>query len=286
MNYSERALGVGAGIHQIRVNHTLFKEALTGIGRTIQIGNHLREPTGMSVIAPAGAGKSLLIECVKKNVCNWKFLDPSGMLVVSLKEMPTVAQIQEDLLTNFNYVIPPKVNLRTNATFFNLLVAAIAQHCIWLIALDEFQHVFLAKKNGVHAAVIDWLKRLMTQTRVPILLCGTEALRKIESADPQLSTRIPAVFNLTAFSDDAEWKGLLNAFAKASKEIDLCPLADKYSTPLFDATEGIFRTLKNLIVEAAMIAIDEGHSAVDKQHLHDAFQRVVGPGSTKANPFS
>lgn len=286
MSYSDKALDIASSLAQIRINHTQFRDALEGIGRVIQLGNRLQEPFGVSIVAPPGAGKSLVIECVQKNICDWNFLRPNSVLVASLKESPTVAQIQNDLLANFNYAITPRSTRQTNAVLYNVLINAIKQHDIRLIALDEYQHVFLARKDDVHASVNDWLKRLMTQARVPVLLVGTETLRGIEKADPQLSTRIAAIFNLAEFRNDADWRALLVAFANAAKDIDLSALPEKYATSMHKATEGIFRMLKKLIIEAAMVAVDAGARAVEKDHLKDGFHRVVGPGSSKVNPFA
>jgi hypothetical protein len=84
MSYSAKAIQVGKNIDQIRVNHLAFKETLEGIGRVVQLGNSLQHPFGACVIAPAGAGKSLLIDSIKRNVYNWPFLRPLSVLVASV----------------------------------------------------------------------------------------------------------------------------------------------------------------------------------------------------------
>ncbi|WP_042304086.1 TniB family NTP-binding protein [Paraburkholderia kururiensis] len=285
MIYSERALHAGSRIAGIRIHHTRFKEALEGIGRVVQLGNYFRHPVGVSIIAPAGSGKTLLIDSVQTNVCEWPFLSPNSVIVASLKEAPTVSQIQDDLLANFNYAIPPRSRPRTNAALFNVLADAIEQHDIRLIALDEFQHVFLARKVEVHAAIIDWTKRLMSRTACPVLLSGTETLKSIERADPQLSTRIPTVITLPAFGNDEDWRGILQAFASAVPEVDLSSLCTEYATAIFKATKGTMRLLKSLVIESSMIAIDKSEREVNKNHLGLAFRRVFGADTSSVNPF-
>lgn len=284
--YSDEALALGDAIANVRIDHTHFHRALLGVGRIVQVGNRLREPMGMTVVAPAGSGKSLLIDCVERNVCNWPFLRAGSVIVASLKESPNVGQIQTDLLSNFNYAIPPRTTRQTNAAMYNVLVSAIEQHGIKLIALDEFQHVFLSQKEEAHAAVIDWLKRLMSQTRVPVLLSGTEMLRGIEKADPQLWTRVTAIFEIPPFENDEHWRGVLAAFASATRRVDLSALSTTHASSIFRATKGVFRLLKELVVEAAMIALDAKASAVDRQHLGLAFGRMFGDGTSLTNPFA
>lgn len=284
MNYSPKALQVGLALSQVRIHHPAFKEALDGIGRVIQLGNSLQHPIGASIIAPSGAGKTLLLESVRRNVSNWPFLRPQSVLVASLKEAPTVAQIQEDLLADFNYAIPPRTGRKTNAVLFNVLIDAIEQHDIQLIALDEFHHVFLSRKDDVRTAIIDWTKRLITKGNKPVLLSGIETLRAIEKADPQLATRIPSIFNLPDFQNDENWRGVLASFAGATRDVDLSVLKTNASA-VFKATRGVMRTLKSLAMEVAMIAVDANEPVVRKEHLRLAFQRVFGPGSSRDNPF-
>ncbi|MDQ0141826.1 TniB family NTP-binding protein [Cupriavidus necator] len=285
MSYSAKAIQVGISISDIRIHHPAFKGALEGVGRIIQLGNNLRHPFGACIIAPSGAGKTLLIESVQRNECGWPYLRPQSVLVVSLKEAPTVAQIQEDLLASFDYVISPRTGRKTNAVLFNILVAAIEQHDILLIVIDEFQHVFLSRKDEVRAAIVDWVKRLMSVTQRPILLSGTEVLRSIERADPQLTTRIASIFTMPDLKNDENWRGVLGGFASATRELVDLTVLTTHANLVFKATQGVMRTLKSLIMESAMIAIDAQRTAVERQHLQLAFQRLFGNGSTKDNPF-
>ncbi|KVX50657.1 TniB family NTP-binding protein [Burkholderia stagnalis] len=285
MTYSEKALNARRALHQIVVNHSSFVQALDGIGRVIQLGNDLGSPIGMCLIAPSGCGKSLLIDLLMRNACGWPFLNTQSVLVAALKEAPTVAHVQSELLKCFKYPIPIKVSVSTNATVNNVLIEAVARRKIQLTAIDEYQHVFLCGKEGVRRAINDWLKRYMTLTEKPVLLTGTEDLSALATADPQISTRISGTFRLMPFKHDAEWKGVLKAYADNCDSVDLAPLRNEYSRELYMASQGVFRALKGLVLESVMIAIDEGATAVNKGHLAAAFLRIFGPASTRENPF-
>lgn len=285
MTYSAKALDLRRRIDSIRIHHSKFQEALESAGRVIQLGSYSAEPPGLTIVAPSGAGKSLLIECIRNNVCNWPFLRPDNILVAALKESPNVGQIQDALLRNFNYSIPPRTGRRNNNILSTILCDSIVHHKIQLIALDEFQHVFLARKNDVRESIIDWTKRLITQTQCPVLLSGTERLRSFENADPQITSRIPTIISLPALRNDEELRGVLNAFATSITEVDLSPLATQHATAMFRATLGSMRRLKHLIMEAAMIVLDSEAPRIDRQHLELAFRRVQGADTKQANPF-
>jgi hypothetical protein len=285
MPYSQKALSARRALEEVIVSHSSFVQALDGIGRVIQLGNDLSSPIGVCLIAPSGCGKSLLIDLLTKNSLGWPFLNPRSVLVAALRESPTVAHIQSELLRHFQYPIPIKASATTNAAVNNVLVEAVAQRKIQLTAFDEYQHVFLSKKEGVRRAFNDWLKLYMTATMKPTLLTGTEELSELETADPQISTRISSIFRLSPFGHDKEWFGMLKVYATKCQDIDLTPLQSEYSRELYIASKGVFRLVKNLIIESVMIAIDDGKSEIKINHLTLAFRRVFGPASTRENPF-
>ncbi len=285
MTYSSSALAIGQKIAGIVVEHTHFKEAINAIGRAIQVGNAIDIFAGICLIAPSGYGKSLVIECVRKNVLQWPQFDSASVLFASLKETPTVAQIQGDLLRELHYAITPKATLKTNAAMNELLVSAIKQSRIRLIALDEFQHIFLARGDVISHPVNDWLKRLMNLTGIPVLVSGTERLAAISNSDPQLATRIPTVVRLPVFKYDAEWLGFLKAFCQKVQEVDLSILPDRFGREIFVACAGVPRLFKLLAIEGAMIAFDAKCGSLEESHLRIAFFRVFGNCSPQENPF-
>lgn len=286
MPYTEDALTVGRRLNKVVVSHSSFLQALEGIGRVIQLGNELGSPRGMCLIAPAGCGKSLLIELLRTNAAGWSFLDPQSVLVASLKENPTVGHVQSELLEHFKYAINPKPSERTNSQINKVLVHAIAHNKIQLTAFDEYHHVFLTRTDGMRRAMNDWLKRYMTVAAIPILLAGTEELAALQNGDPQISTRISSTFRLSPFKHDSEWKGVIRGFVESCGEVDLSPMHAASSRELHCASQGVFRNLKQLVVEAAMIAVDDHKKIVDRAHLSLAFRRVFGNACSRENPFA
>lgn len=285
MPYSTKALRVRRELYEMVVGHSSFKQALDGIGRVIQLGNDLGAPIGMSLIAPSGCGKSFLIDLLKRNAFGWPFLNDQSVLVAALKEAPTVAHIQTELLNCFKYPIPIRPSASTNAKVNSVLVEAVSRRKMQLIAIDEYQHVLLCGKDGVRRSINDWLKRFMTLTELPVLLTGTDELAGSLTADAQISTRISGTYRLLPFKHDEEWLGILAAYEEKCDAVDLAPLRTEFSWDVYLASQGVFRTLKGLILEAVMIAVDDKAPVICKKHLGTAFQRFFGPASTRENPF-
>jgi hypothetical protein len=287
MTYSANAMAVGLALSKIFVGHQSFIEAIDAIGHALHLGNGAEIFAGVRVIAPAGTGKSLLLECVQKNVRKWPILNGELPIIhTSLKEAPSVAQIQDGLLKNFNYGLSGAYRKTNNNEVNNILVTSIKQFKVQAIALDEFQHVFLANGASVSLPVIDWLKRLMNLTAVPAILLGTEQLERLAATDPQLTTRIPTTVRLHAFKYDETWLGFLKAFAqKAATVIEINCIHEEFGRELFICTRGVPRTFKAIVIQAAMIAIDDGKSRLERAHLKLAYRRHVGNEFDAENPF-
>lgn len=286
MTYSAKAIEIGQVVSKIVIDHRIFSDAIEGIGHALQLGNGTDVFAGVRVIAPAGIGKSLLLECLQKNVRHWPIMRVDlPIIATSLKESPSVAQIQDGLLKNFNYGLNGVYKRTNNNEVNNILVTSIIQYKVRAIALDEFQHVFLANGMSVSLSVIDWLKRLMNLTKIPVLLFGTEQLERLVDADPQLITRIPTTIRLHPFKYDEEWIGFLKAFAFKSNGINLHSLHEEFSKELFICTRGMLRIFKAIVVQAVMIAVDDGKGRVEKNHLKLAHQRHLGAEYDSGNPF-
>lgn len=286
MTYSAKALEAGLRVSRIFINHNKFSEAIDAVGNSLHLGNGTETFSGVRVIAPSGTGKSLLLDCIKKNVRKWPMLNVDMPIIhTSLKETPNVSQIQDGLLGNFKYGLSGAYRRSNNNEVNNILVTSIKQFKVRGIALDEFQHVFLANGTSVSLPVIDWLKRLMNLTGVPAILLGTEQLERLATTDPQLTTRIPTTIRLRPFKYDEEWVGFLKAFAHKSVEIDIHCIHKELSREFFLCTKGVARIFKAVLVQAVMIAIDEDKSQLDRSHLRLAFQRHVGEEYESENPF-
>lgn len=181
MLFTEKALAVGRELRDVVIGHSGFQDALNLISNAIEIGNGAGVFTGVRIMAPSGSGKSLLIECLRNNTINSPFLtDKLSVIRTELKESPSVSQIQGGLLDNFDYGLTDR-GRRTNNNneVHRVLIDAMRAHRVQLVVLDEFQHVFSPGTDKVATHIIDWLKRLMNITEVPVVLVGTELMDRL-----------------------------------------------------------------------------------------------------------
>lgn len=286
MSFNERAVATGKALSSSVIQYPSFTKALELISNAIEIGNGTGVFTGVRVMAPSGCGKTLLVKCLKNNTFNLDMLSHElSVITADLKEAPSVSQIQGGLLDNFKYGLTSR-RASNNNEVHRVLVSAMAEHNVRLIVLDEFQHVFSPNGDKVSTQVIDWLKRLMNITQVPVVLVGTEQMDRLGAVDPQLTTRIPTTIKLLPFQHNAEWVGFLKAFARECSAVDISIIYEpQLALQLFRVTNGVLRPLKTLIVQAVAMAVNDDEERLTRKGLYAAYRMIYGPEVSMENPF-
>lgn len=287
--YTPQALAAGRELRDVVIQHSSFQKALELISNAIEVGNGAGVFSGVRITAPSGSGKSLLIECLQKNTIDSPFLDGEFSVIrTELKESPSVSQVQSGLLENFRYGLMDQVRRRQNNNdVHRVLLAAVREHRVQLIVLDEFQHVFSSANDKVSTSVIDWLKRLMNMTQIPVVLVGTELMDRLGPVDPQLTTRVPTTIKLMPFILNGEWVGFLKAIVHKCVAVDLSIIINPpLVTQLYNVTRGVIRPLKALLVQAVIMAVNAGEKELTVDRLYSAYSMVYGPEIAAENPFS
>ncbi len=286
--YSEAAISAGRHLSNVVIQHTSFREALNLVANALAIGNGAGIFAGVRVTAPSGTGKSLMIDCLKKNIIASPYLaNELSVIGAELKESPSVSQIQGSLLDNFNYGLSDSGRRVSNNEVHKVLISAMKEHRVQLIVLDEFQHIFSTHGGKAITSVIDWLKRLMNITQVPVLLVGTELMDSLGAVDPQLTSRIPTTIRLEPFAYSVDWVAFLRALAKQCTAVDLSIIHDvEFARKLHEVTKGVLRPLKSILVQATIIAVHIGEKTLTRQGLQEAYRLVYGPDAAKESPFA
>lgn len=210
--------------------------------------------------------------------------DHVPVITASLKEDPAVSQVQDELLSCFNYALRSAFGRVTNNDINKVLVHAISRHQVRLIAIDEFQHIFINDRKVV-TVLLDWIKRLMNLTKVPVVVVGTERLDALEGFDEQFTSRIPTVARLSYFKLNAEWKGFLMALANECEAVDMSPLFTDFGQELFNASRGSPRAAKGIVIRALCIAITQGERRLSRNTMIAAYQMLYGQVDARGNPF-
>jgi Bacterial TniB protein len=163
-----------------------------------------------------------------------------------------------------------------------------------LIFLDEFHHFIDRDSDKVLKNVCDWLKNLILNTKIPIVLFGTpesEKILTIEVDNRQLSRRFNYRHNLIPFPRTESGLELFRQFlSDVESQLPLAKkseLAEKsLSERIYYATDGTIGYVMTLIRKGATYAIEQNLDRLDlsifgiiyDEHIkHDKLYKKTDP---------
>lgn len=164
-----------------------------------------------------------------------------------------------------------------------------------LIILDEFQHFDDRQSRNVLKIISDWLKNLINQTHLPIVLVGMPGCESVleTPGNEQLKRRFSSREEIAPFAWDSP--DHINEFRQLLKRIDdaLPLLKDSHlaeATTAFlihSATDGVINYVMKLLRWAAALAIKSGCEQIDHSILAQAYEeRLAQDFKTRPNPFN
>lgn len=189
----------------------------------------------------------------------------------------------------------------------NRLVKLIKECEVEIIILDEFQHVIDKDSEKVLHAVSDWLKQLITRTKIPIVLIGLPQSVKILEANSQLRRRFTRRDELRNFrwfktpkanksqtnedevkkkNEDYDYRGFLKIVDDSLPMAESSHLAGKLiARRMWEATHGnVDRTMK-LVSYATGLALKSGEEKITLPFLENAYEELFASDLVE-NPFT
>lgn len=251
-----------------------------------------REPRSMLLIGKTGAGKTTIIE---KYLEKFPVIDTDERKVIPVfkAELPSKITPRALAQTMLSEMGDPDSDSGNEVALTKRLVKLIKKTGVELIIIDEFQHLLKPDCKKYMDFVSDWIKSLLNNSKVPILLAGTPDAESILATNDQLETRISIIEELKYYS----WMGDANQkeYCKFLKMIDkalpfdhLANLQDPdRAARFFAASEGMPRYTMRLILEAGRTALKAGLPGLTDTLLAEAFNKHLLRGSKlKKNPWS
>ncbi|MDP1979391.1 TniB family NTP-binding protein [Undibacterium sp.] len=276
---------VSEQINATTVMHPQFKAAFDGICKLVTQSAISNTPLGASVIAPTGSGKTHLINILVRRFSQKTELTEleSTAISISAAAAPSIGSMIDRMLQTLGH--PPGIRAtRVQDLRQTILMQAIKERGVRFIIIDEFQHLFRGKGKFTASEITDLLKEIMDKTGIPVFVFGTDELGDLQNLDTQFASRIPARYQIRPFSWGEEWLGFLKAFESQVSAYDVRVLSS-LAKKLHSATLGSPRTLKYLIIAAAVNAIEKGASGINEEHFLMAFSSTFGASATSSNPF-
>ncbi len=279
-------------VESILILHTQFKDAISRLQQAFEHARNGAEPRHTFLTGESGTGKTLLAQYFRSLYPP----DPSQsdteirVLFVSTPSSPTLKGLGEAILSALGDHYGQK------GTAFEKLERAIwllHKRRIQFIFFDEFHHFIDHAKYNTLAAVTDWLKRFIDDSRIPCVLMGLPRCRAILDANEQLRRRFSRRIELTAFSMDTpdqerEFRSVLHQIDKALPTQGISGLGEEdFAAKLYFASDGLMGYLRKLITEAFQLMVAENQVRLTNDMFERAFTDAIwNEGVGASNPFN
>jgi hypothetical protein len=277
------------------IEYPRFRELHKEILRCQQISKFSGEPQCMSLEGVTGTGKTTLVRAYADSFK--RILTDEGVRVpVFYVEVPSPVTIRDLAQEALRRLGDPAYDRGTRASMTVRLAGLIKACGVELVILDDFQHLIDSRTNHILAQVSDWLKVLIKETGVPFLVVGIEGrVEVILQANPQLSRLFAAREELDPFRWDWSKEETIQEFSRFVHYVEQAiekpltaglPRAELLYR-LHYATDGVVGNLMNLMLNAALMAAEQGKSSLEMVLLSLAFQkRLAKHLQGKVDPFA
>ncbi len=288
-NNLERALN----IENIHVAYPNERKILADIEQCRVFASISTEVQGRLITGEPGAGKTTLYEVYQKD--HPRHEGPEGtivpVLVAVIPAQPSVKSLVTKLLRVLGDPIPHKGSVeQQTARLQSLLLGCKTE----LIILDEFQHFIERDLAFTMQSTADWLKVLINETKIPIILIGLPSCTRILDglSNQQLSRRFPYRHSLeplkwTESSGKNEMRLFLAAIEKElplRKPSNLSDLETAYR--IHCASRGNLSSIMKLVRGSAHMAINTGIEQITLKMLEDVYDLQLAANNPEfPNPF-
>ncbi|HSY35608.1 MAG TPA: TniB family NTP-binding protein [Acidobacteriaceae bacterium] len=267
-------------VDKVVVPHTAFMEAEQQIEQCLQFAGGKTEAMGLAIVGEAGTGKTSVMSGFRTKYGLTR--DKEGLsgqiLFATVPPQPTIRSLAGALLAGFSAGDWERGSADEKYKRVRKYMTDIG---IRMVMLDEFQHFYNRQENKMMYDVAEWLKVLMDQTRVVLVVAGTPPCTAIIGQNEQLRRRFMAPIWMPRFSwqdmgQRKEFRCILKKFHEK--------LAAEYETPVLHSEEMAFRFycasgglisyLVKLLQKAERNAIGGNKTSITMEDLNVADRQV------------
>ena len=291
LNLSMREIDRPFSVRSHTILHPSYGNAIKKISSIHIRGCDHKHGGGLMLTGHSGVGKSMVLAHYKEKFP--KFEESDGgvipVLLVVTPAAPTVKNLAESILEAMD---DPFSSRGTSEDKTRRIYLFLKKCRVELIMIDEFQHFAETGRKSEARTVTDWLKNLLSVTKIPVVLAGMPNGELVIRSNPQLARRFSSRHYLMPFSvlnDDAqsEFRGVLKGI-HSKIPIDCIALHDaNIARKIFIATNGVMDYICKLIDQAFYLAQQTAKQEITLEILRQAFLDEIWIDCPEPlNPFS
>jgi hypothetical protein len=277
------------------VPHSAFQEAATRIEQCFNNADGASEPICIAVVGESRTGKSRVLE--EFDAKHPRARDSDGLNVPILRvktpAKPTVKGLAEIMLRGMG---DPRFEAGTEIGKTIRLRTLIQAAGTLMVMIDEFQHFYDKTSHKVMHHVADWLKILVEDCKVALVVAGLPSCRAVLDQNEQLLGRFLEPILMPRFDwkigdEREEFIGILSAFHESiSEHFDLPSLSSaEMAFRCYCGTGGLIGYLTKFLRQAVWNAIDHKRKTISFEDLARAHKQSIwakaGPPEI-ASPFT
>lgn len=274
----EMSLGsVKSLIQESFIEHKWVSDALSRIRRVYEGAWDGGDPRCLALIGESGAGKTRVLKYFTNKYHQERL--PEGLVVpvlyLKVPSKPTVKGLATELLCALG---DPLFDKGTETAKTIRLRWLLRGSKVRMLILDEFQHFVDQGSLKVQHHVADWLKILIEDTGVGLVVAGLPYCTTVIETNPQLKRRFQGAVSMPCFDwrqteHRMEFHSLVEAFVDdlQSNGYEFPSIeSESMAYRFFVATGGLTGRLSNLLVEVIVTARSNGQSIITMADLDQA----------------
>lgn len=229
------------------------------------------------LIGPTNNGKSMIVEKFRRThpPVFHEDREEIPVVVMQMPSEPSVSRFYVALLASMGAPLVPQ---QRPAALEQRALALMRATGVRMLVIDELHNV-LAGRSDTRREFLNLLRFLGNELRIPLVGVGTREAYLAIRSDDQLENRFEP-FVLPTWEPGPETCSLLAAFASSFPLRCPSPIATpEMATYLLTRSEGTIGELAHLLTDAAVVAIDSGHEAIDQHTL--AMCEYAGPSQRR-----
>jgi type II secretory pathway predicted ATPase ExeA len=280
-------------VEKLYIHFPRNQGALNAIGNCHSHAKLSKESEGILIQGDTGAGKTTVVKLYMQDYPR-SVTEVVTMVPVLYATVPVPATCKS-LVTALLTAIGDPAAERGSQISQTLRLKRYMEACkVELLILDEFQHFQDRDSLKLLKTVSDWLKVLMDETGVPIVLAGLPYSHTILDAEnnEQLRRRFALRIELESFCfntsrERQDFRRFLNIIDEKLPLAEKSDLADPGTALcIYEATDGVVAHVMKLVRRATVIAVESNREKLTVEILSLAYeQRLAANNPGKPNPF-
>lgn len=273
------------------IEHDSFTKAVRAIAQAHERWALAKVPGALLIYGQSGCGKSTVLryylQQFPRQTTPRKTIIP--VLKVVTPEAPTVRSFTEAVLV----ALGDTAAARGSAAVKTQRIMHFVRECeIQLFLIDEFHH-FCDSKRTEYRRVTDWLKNLINECGIPVVLFGLPRAISGLNSNEQLRRRFSSPIHLSEFGfvtaeEQLTFRSILKHLQSLMPYRKGLDLSDSEVAMRFHfATNGLIDYVVKIIDELVVASAGDPRPAVDYNALQKAFKvQIWGDVPDQLNPFN